>query len=140
MVHTTIREVQIQYKRKRALVDKITRPEDAATIFRRVAPNNSQEHFLAIFLGGDHSIIGYSVIATGTANACTLHHREIFQRAFILGAVSIITGHNHPSGSLTPSDKDIHFGKQLKDASSLLGIRLLDNLIFTDCGHNSEIW
>ncbi len=42
--------------------------------------------------------------------------------------------HNHPSGSLTPSEADKTITEKIKKAASLMDIKLLDHLILTDCG------
>jgi DNA repair protein RadC len=48
-----------------------------------------------------------------------------------------IVAHNHPSGELTPSKEDIEITKQLKSAGEIVGIRLLDHIIFNDRGYYS---
>ncbi len=48
-----------------------------------------------------------------------------------LGAVSIIVLHNHPSGDPTPSAEDYEVTGRLAQAGKLLGVRLLDSVVFT---------
>ncbi|MFZ3045906.1 MAG: JAB domain-containing protein [Desulfatirhabdiaceae bacterium] len=38
--------------------------------------------------------------------------------------------HNHPNGELKPSDEDFQITKRLKDAAEILGLNLLDPIIF----------
>jgi DNA repair protein RadC len=45
--------------------------------------------------------------------------------------------HNHPSGDLTPSPADIEMTKQLKDASQMIHIPLLDHVIVGEVGYLS---
>jgi DNA repair protein RadC len=52
-------------------------------------------------------------------------------------ASSIIVAHNHPSGGLIPSKEDLEITKQLKSAGEILGIKLLDHIIFNDKGYYS---
>ncbi|HQB10406.1 MAG TPA: JAB domain-containing protein, partial [bacterium] len=52
-------------------------------------------------------------------------------------ANSIIIGHNHPSGTIEPSTEDILMTRKLKEAGEILGIELLDHVIFTDTNHYS---
>ena len=58
--------------------------------------------------------------------------REIFVRNFLLGASSFVLVHNHPSGDSTPSDTDISSTNKIKSASLIMGIKLLDHIIFGD--------
>ncbi len=50
---------------------------------------------------------------------------------------SIVLYHNHPSGNLLPSNKDIKLTDQLRDASKLIEVTLIDHLIFTNNGYYS---
>ena len=107
-------------------------PNDVADFVRSVLTDNSREHCVALYLDGAHQVVSYSIISIGTANMSVVHPREVFQRAILAGAISIIIAHNHPSGVLTPSDEDHKVTKRLKDAGEILGIKLLDHLIVTD--------
>lgn len=124
-----VREVTINYKSRRRFDKKIREPADCVDLLVRMLPNNSQEHFMAIYLDGSHSIIGYQVITTGLANMCNVHPREVFQSAIMLGSISIIVAHNHPSGELIPSSEDRKVTQELKAAGKMLGIPVLDHII-----------
>ena len=52
-------------------------------------------------------------------------------------ASAIIVAHNHPTGSLEPSATDIEVTKQLKAAGAVMGIALLDHIIFNRTGYFS---
>jgi DNA repair protein RadC len=47
------------------------------------------------------------------------------------GSAHIIVAHNHPSGMVDPSDEDMQVTRLLLEAGKLLGITMLDHLIFT---------
>jgi DNA repair protein RadC len=133
-----VREVRINYHGPKRKIFKVIREsKDAAEIIKRLLPDNSREHFIGLYLNGAHEVIAYSIIATGTANACPVHPREIFQSAILSGAVSILVAHNHPSGSVEPSSADRSVTHNLKEAGELLNIKMLDHLIVTDTGHYS---
>jgi DNA repair protein RadC len=129
---TFVREVTAVYRGARRAVDKMESPESVAAFLRKILPDNSREHFMALYLDGGHKVIAFSVVSTGTANSCHVHPREIFQRAYLTGAVSIIVGHNHPSGQVEPSQEDRKITNQLADVAKILGIKLLDHVIVTD--------
>lgn len=129
---TFIREVRVSYYPTKQRPFKITGPEDVATFFRSVMPDNSREHLIALYLSSSHEVASYSIIATGTANSAQMHARELFQRAIVSGAVAIILSHNHPGGQTKPSDHDRRLTKEMHEAGELLKIPLLDHVIVTD--------
>lgn len=60
-----------------------------------------------------------------------IHPREVFCDPLKDRAASIILAHNHPSGNLDPSSEDIEVTKRLKEAGDILGISILDHIIFS---------
>jgi DNA repair protein RadC len=132
-----VREVVVNYrgpKKESVLIDS---PATTANLVRKFLPDNSREHFVALYLDGSHRLIGYAVAATGTATKCLVHPRELFQRAILLGAVAVAIGHNHPSGQAGPSADDEKVTKVLKEAGNILGIKVLDHVIVTEDEHFS---
>lgn len=127
-----VREVFAQYRGPRLKSSPIRTPESAVDFIRKVLPDNVREHFVALYLDGASRIAAFSVLATGTATSCPVHPREVFQPAILVGAVSCLVAHNHPSGDLTPSQHDNRVTQVLRDAGRILGIRILDHLIVTD--------
>jgi DNA repair protein RadC len=131
MSELIIREVNINYG-KAQTYSTIKSVDGVVEFLRQVAPNNSQEHVIALYLDGKHSPIGYSVVSTGTANSCPVHPREVFQRAVMLGACAVILAHNHPSGDVARSAEDDRVTAKIGQAGDVLGIKLLDHVIFSD--------
>lgn len=117
---------------------KISQPEDAYSVVKRYA-KKAQEHFIAITLDGAHQVIGVRIITVGLVNRTVVHPREVFRQAIIDNAAAIIVAHNHPSGVLTPSEEDIDITKRLKEASNIIGISLLDHLIFSRMSYQSLV-
>lgn len=132
-----VREVLVNYRGPKKESVKIDAPMVAAHHIRKLLPDNSREHFVALFLDAANSLIGYAVVSTGIANACLAHPREVFQRAILVGAVSVILGHNHPSGRLVPSDEDHRVTRLMREGGDLLGIKVLDHIIVNATEHNS---
>lgn len=130
------REIEISYGRKRRQ-PTVRRASDVAKFLRSIVPNNSQEHFIAVYLGAAHDPIGYAVVSSGLLSSCPVHPREVYQRAVLLGAYSVIVAHNHPSDNHEPSQADKDVTKELAEAGKVLGIKILDHIIFTDFSHYS---
>ena len=134
---TFVREVTVVYRGSHRSTSAIRGPESAANFIRTVLPDNSREHFVVLHLDGSHRVIGYAVVATGSANACPVHPREVFQGAILIGAVALILSHNHPSGMTTPSLEDQSLTNRLKEGGTLLGVTILDHIIVTDTSFHS---
>jgi DNA repair protein RadC len=98
---------------------------------------SKKEHFVVFFLDTQNREIKRELISIGTLNASLIHPREIFEPAIHHLASHIILAHNHPSGSLEPSDEDLSVTKRLTDAGRLLGIEVLDHVIVTGGGYAS---
>jgi len=64
-------------------------------------------------------------------NKTLVHPREIFAYALRDRAASVIFVHNHPSGSLEPSEDDINMTRKLKIVGEIMDIAVLDHVIVT---------
>jgi DNA repair protein RadC len=115
---------------------KITSAEDIYTELLEYR-DKKQEYFITITLDGANHIIEKRVVFIGTLNRSLIHPREIFADAVTDRAASIIIAHNHPSGILKPSQEDIAVTKRIQKGAELLGIELLDHVIFTKNGYMS---
>jgi len=125
-----VKEQTYAYSTDETIIDS---PEKAANIIESLwdASNLAQEHFWLLALDGARKVTGAFTVTIGTLMSSLVHPREVFQRALLAGAASIIVAHNHPSGSMDISDQDREVTKRLKKAGELLGIRLDDHII---CG------
>jgi len=92
---------------------------------------SQKEHLMAFFLNSQQRLIGKQIISTGILDSSLIHPRELFEPAISLHSAGIIIAHNHPSGTLEPSQADIQITKQLIEAGKLLGIPLQRHLIVT---------
>jgi DNA repair protein RadC len=63
--------------------------------------------------------------------------KKIFKISLDSHASSIILGHNHPSGVVTPSEADCRITKKLRDAGAMLEVTVLDHLIIGDDSYYS---
>jgi len=89
----------------------------------------SKEQLRGLYLNSRHELIHEEIISIGSLTANIVHPREVFQPAITRGAVAVILAHNHPSGSVQPTEADRTVTIQLRAAGQLLGIDLLDHLI-----------
>ena len=121
----------IEYARRRIKPEglKITTPADVLPLIRHFA-DRKQEHLLSVTINGANEVLNVRVVSIGLVDRSPVHPREVFADALNDRAAGIIVSHNHPSGSLGPSDADIDITHQLKQAGEIMGIELLDHIIF----------
>jgi DNA repair protein RadC len=122
---------------KRYLLDIQSYKIDCALdVYEELKPykNKKQEYFLTLYLDGANNLLETKIITIGTLNQSLVHPREVFSYAIEKRCASIIVAHNHPSGVLKPSSEDIQVTNRLKESGKILGIELLDHLIFTNEG------
>lgn len=122
-----------------AIKDKrITTPGDIFPLIAHFA-DRRQEHFICITLNGAHEVIFARQVTSGLVNRTVVHPREIFADAITDRACAIVVAHNHPSGNMEPSKEDVDITRRLQQAGQLLGIPLLDHLVFCREGYFSFV-
>ncbi len=107
---------------------------DSKSVFRILHPYLSDlptEEFWAVFLNQSNKVIHQTRLTHGGITDSVVDVRVLFKLALEHFATGVIVAHNHPSGSLKPSQADISVTKKLKEAGHLLNIQLLDHLIIT---------
>lgn len=87
------------------------------------------EVFAILFLDNQHRLIAFEELFQGTLDACSVHPRQVVERALILNAAAVILSHNHPSGVAEPSGADRHITDRLREALGLIEVRVLDHLV-----------
>lgn len=88
-----------------------------------------KEQLRGIYLNSHYKVIHDEVISIGSLTSNVVHPREVFRPAIICSAAAIIIAHNHPSGSIKPSDSDIAITRQLIQVGKVIGINILDHVI-----------
>jgi DNA repair protein RadC len=126
IVATRIMEVRERKARRM----RIGSPADAVRALRPYARKRT-EHFLVLTLSAVHEVIGIRIVSIGTLTSSPVHPRDVFWWAIADNAQSVIVAHNHPSGSCDPSAEDREMTARLRDAGRLMGIEVLDHIIFS---------
>ena len=89
------------------------------------------EEFWIVYLNNSNKVLRCEQISKGGITATLVDVRLVMKKALGLGAISLIMGHNHPSGTLEPSESDKELTRKLANASASLDIKVLDHLIIT---------
>ena len=92
----------------------------------------AEEIMMLFTLGTKNNITGIFEVSRGSVNASIVHPREIFKRALLNNATSIVIAHNHPSGNPAPSNEDVNITKRIEESGELLGVKLLDHIVVGD--------
>lgn len=88
-----------------------------------------REQFGILLLNSRHRMTGFEVLFSGTINTCAVYPREVVRVALARNSAAVILCHNHPSGDLTPGESDKALMQQLKDALTLVDVRVLDHIV-----------
>ena len=108
---------------------RISSPEDVVRQFQPLMRDLQQEIFKVLLLDSANHLRGDETISLGILNSALVHPREVFRRAILEPAASIILLHNHPSGNPEPSSEDIQVTRQLVEAGKIMGIPVHDHII-----------
>jgi DNA repair protein RadC len=90
-----------------------------------------QEYCITLTLDGGQRLIAQRTITIGILDTVLAHPREIYADAIADRAATVVVAHNHPSGDVKPSNKDVTLTQQLAAAGQLLGVPMHDHLIVT---------
>ena len=112
-------------------------PDDVVNLVKGRLKGKKKEYFLALLLDTRGQLIKISEISIGSLDSSIVHPREAFQEAISVSAASVVFVHNHPSGNPEPSEDDIKLTERLNHAGEIIGIDVLDHIIFSDKKHLS---
>ena len=107
----------------------IRTPEDVFAIMGPEYENAVVETARMLALDTKNKVIGVFTVSTGSLNASIIHPRDIFQRAILSNAASVILVHNHPSGDPSPSPEDIELTRKLMEAGRVMDVAILDHVV-----------
>ena len=126
-----VRVVNIRMVREPSLYseDRITCPEDAVKAIAKDLATYDREVFAVLNLKTNGQPINLNICSMGTLDASVVTPREVFKSCILSNSAAFIAIHNHPSGSITPSQEDKDVTKRLLSCSELLGVKMLDHII-----------
>jgi DNA repair protein RadC len=109
--------------------DALSSPRAVRDYLRLTLKDRPYEVFAAVFLDAQNQVIGLEELFRGTLTQTSVYPREVVKRALAHNAASLILAHNHPSGVAEASQADRLLTQQLKQALSLVDVRILDHFI-----------
>ncbi len=116
---------------------KITSSKIVFEIMQPIIGELPHEEFWVLFLNNSNKVILKSQLSKGGISGTVVDVRLVFKLALENGATGLILCHNHPSGTLVPSDADKQITKKMKLAGESLDVKVLDHLIITETKYYS---
>lgn len=107
----------------------ITSSQAAYSLVRGRLESEHVENFVVLVLSVKNTCMGIYVLSRGSTGQVEVSVPEIFRPVLVAGGASFIVAHNHPSGDPEPSPDDFILTGQIKRASDLMKIPLLDHII-----------
>jgi DNA repair protein RadC len=114
--------------------DALNLPGAVRDYLQLLLRGRQQEVFMAIFLDAQHRVMASEELFSGTLTQTSVYPREVVKRALYHNAAAVIFAHNHPSGVAEPSQSDRMLTDALKQALSLVDVRVLDHFIVAGSG------
>lgn len=90
------------------------------------------EEFKCLLLNAKNEVLRVVDVSRGGLDVTMALPRDVFREAVREAAHAVIVCHNHPSGDPEPSQDDIALTRRLEEGAQVLGLRLLDHVVFGD--------
>ncbi|KIO54118.1 RadC family protein [Flavobacterium hibernum] len=120
-------------------VKKVTSSKMVFDMMQPIIGELSHEEFWVIFLNNSNKIISKAQLSKGGITGTIVDVRLVFRLALENRAIGLILCHNHPSGSLVPSEADKQITNKIKLAGESLDVKVLDHLIITETKYYSFV-
>ncbi len=111
---------------------KITSSNSVFELMQPIIGELPHEEFWIVYLNNSNKVLQKALLSKGGITGTLVDVRLVLKTALQLGAVGLILAHNHPSGTLKPSQADRQITQKLKIAGESLDIKVLDHLIITE--------
>jgi DNA repair protein RadC len=127
------RDVSVFVAREKILhADCVSSLSDVLSYLQLKYKGMKKEEFRVLFLNNKNMIQSDECISCGTVNEAKIYIRELMERCFFHGSSALMLVHNHPSGTMKPSQDDLQITRKIKQAMDYCNIRVLDHVIVGD--------
>ena len=131
---TKVKEITISYKGNSKAIEfpKISSSQDAGELFFQHWNKRNiglHESFKIMLLNNGNKVKGIYLASSGGITGTLVDLRIIFAVVLKSLSTAVILAHNHPSGTLKPSEADKNLTRKLVKAGEVLDIKVLDHLI-----------
>lgn len=132
--------LELGRRRNTSVLNEKPQVKDSKTafiLFQKELGDLNYESFCVLLLNRANKVLKTVRVSDGGITGTVVDQRKVFKIALDNNATSIILGHNHPSGQLTPSTADIDLTKKMKAAGETLDLPVLDHIIVGDGNYYS---
>lgn len=126
--------LEVGRRRRGEEARKITKINSSKDVFDLLYPTIGElehEEFWIIYLNNSNNVLKSTQLSKGGLTGTLVDVRIVMRQALESNAVGLVLAHNHPSGTLKPSQADKEVTTKLKNAARALDIKVLDHLIIT---------
>jgi len=116
---------------------RIRSAQDVVDLLMVRFKNSETEVFKCLLLNKKNEVLKVLDVSHGGLDGTLALPADVFRQAVREGATAVIVCHNHPSGDPEPSQADRSLTDRLQNAGELLGVKLVDHIIFGDGRHVS---
>lgn len=125
-------------------VVKIANSDDVFGIMQRILKRDNRldrekEHFWLVGLNSANRLLFVELVSMGSVKSTTVAPMNVFRMSLIKGAVKVILVHNHPSGSVKPSDNDLDLTDRLIQVGKIIDVEVIEHLIISEEGYLSFV-
>jgi len=113
-------------------LDKITSSKSVYEVMQPIIGELHHEEFWILYLNNSNKVLKKEQLSKGGITGTLVDVRLVLKHALEYGATALILCHNHPSGTLKPSESDRAITQKLATAADSLDIKVLDHLIITE--------
>lgn len=129
-----LNEITVSYNRSLVSPVKISSSKHAYEVCKEIIDKDRcniylKEYFYIILLNRANDVVGYYRLSEGGITGTVADIRIAFSIAVKSLACGMILFHNHPSGTMKPSNADKNLTINFKEAGKILNINILDHLI-----------
>ncbi len=127
----------LEIGRRRNSSDTLSRKRisSSTSVFELLHPiigDLPHEEFWVVYLNNSNKVLEKQQLSKGGITGTLVDVRLVLKTALELNAVGLILAHNHPSGTLRPSQSDKQLTQKLKKAAASLDVKVLDHIIVTE--------
>lgn len=132
-------EVKLNFVKKGEAGETLNSSKKSADYLRELFTDqiNLRESFYIVGLNQANKVHSWFCLGQGGLTFCPVDVRLAMQYLLLSGCTACIISHNHPSGSLKPSQSDFRVTNEIKAACEFFSIRVLDHVIVTEEGSYS---
>ncbi|MEZ4857086.1 MAG: DNA repair protein RadC [Gelidibacter sp.] len=116
---------------------KISSSQSVFELMQPIIGELPHEEFWIVYLNNSNKVLQKNQLSKGGITGTLVDVRLVLKTAIEVGATGLILAHNHPSGTLKPSEADKEITQKLKNAAEHLDIKVLDHLIITETAYFS---